>query len=102
MAKLYIILLPFEGWPKPHPLFVIAARNPRVPATLVPAAPDKPAADALKRRIEAVKKAAEDAKQKADAADAAAKKRKADADAAAAKKRKAADSVVTSRVMRLR
>jgi len=97
-----------------------AARNPRVPATLVPNAPEKPAADALKRRIEAAKKAAEDAKQKAeaekrrkaeaaaaakrklDAAAAAAKKRKADAAAAAAKKRKAADSVVKSRVMRLR
>ena len=98
-----------------------AARKPRVPATLVPTAPDKPAADALKRRIEAAKKAAEVAKQKAeaekrrkeaadaiakrkaDAADAAAKKRKADAAAAAAaKKRKAADSAVKTGVMRLR
>jgi hypothetical protein len=115
--------------PKPN---ADAARNPRVPATLVPTAPDKPAADALKRRVEAAKKAAEDAKQKAeaekrrraeaaaaakrkldaaaaaakkrktDAAAAAAKKRKADADAAVAKKRKAADSAVKSRVMRLR
>jgi hypothetical protein len=30
MAELYIILLPFEGWPKPYPLFVIAGLVPAI------------------------------------------------------------------------